>query len=209
MKHYRRIAEAVVVGSLSVCVGLGAVGCAGGSQQNETSEDATQDINRASDEAIKLKLQTILEEVEFHSEGSFPYRVLHGDVTAKGSPLTEAVVRQKLKAEVIRTSSSQRDISAASCLSSKNSVDGVIRAGEEAQRATSGGGEPDDYQIHDIQLMLALKAMKSQLSSVVSFSFGESSSGDQDDVGPVVIVYVGISKTTGKLIGIMTESVRT
>ncbi len=33
--------------------------------------------------------------------------------------------------------------------------------------------------------------------------------GDQDELGTVVYVYVGVSKTTGKLIAIMTQAVYT
>ena len=65
------------------------------------------------------------------------------------------------------------------------------------------------YARHDKQLGIALKVMRAQLKSVVGFTFGTNASGDQDEFGPVLYVYVGISKTTGKLIAIMTEAVYT
>lgn len=57
------------------------------------------------------------------------------------------------------------------------------------------------------QLMIALKTMRAQLKSVSGYTFGTS--GDQDELGTVLYIYVGISKTTGKLIAIMTEAVYT
>jgi hypothetical protein len=62
---------------------------------------------------------------------------------------------------------------------------------------------------HDRQLGIALKVMRSELRSVVGFTFGTNASGDEDDVGPVVFVYVGISKSSGKLVAITTQAVFT
>ena len=168
-----------------------------------SAEASESDLTRPSDRALEGKLRGILRDVSFTSEADYEYVVFEGDVVSEGA-LDEALVRQKLHAAVQTNNSSGRDILPSSCRASALKVDEAIADGAAASN------DPDDTSArHDRQLGIALKVMRSQLKSVVGFTFGTNASGDMDEVGTVLYVYVGISKTTGKLIAIMTEAVYT
>lgn len=169
---------------------------------------AEQDLTQATDAAIQGKLRGILKDVTFTSESDYPYIVLEGEAVTE-KRLNTKLVRQKLQAAVKAQSSSQRDIVPASCRSSRISVSSAIAEGDAA--IVPADKQSDDYLYahHDKQLGIALKVMRSQLRSVTGYTLGTSASGDQDEVGPVVYLYVGISRTSGKLIAIMTEAVYT
>lgn len=174
-----------------------------------TTEPVESDIVTASDSAIQGKLRGILKDVTFTSESDYGYQVIEGETAADRSKrLSTAVVRQKLAAVVKAKSSDHRDILPTSCRAERLNVSSAIAEGESAQVPS-----PDDdnytYARHDKQLMIALKYMRQQLKGVVGYTFGTDASGNQDELGTVVFVYVGISKTTGKLIAIMTEAVWT
>ena len=85
----------------------------------------------------------------------------------------------------------------------------AIADGDAAVVPADPNDDEFSYARHDKQVGIALKVMRASLKSVVGFTFGTSESGDQDEFGTVLYVYVGISKTTGKLIAIMTEAVYT
>jgi hypothetical protein len=161
-----------------------------------------------SDAQLQGKLKGILKDVSFTSESDYPYVVLEGE-TVTEKRLTTKLVREKLKNAVKAASSAQRDISLPACRAVRLDVGQAIAEGDAAQ--VPANREDDDfvYAYHDKQVGIALKTMRAQLKSVVGFTFGTNDSGDQDDVGTVHYVYVGISKTTGKLIAIMTEAVYT
>jgi hypothetical protein len=168
-------------------------------------EASESDLTRSSDRAIKGKLRGILSGITFTSESDFEYVVFEGDIVGQ-SALDESLVREKLQAAVQANNSSGRDILPASCRARALNVEEAIADGN----AASASDDPEDtYVRHDRQLGIALKVMRSQLKSVVGFTFGTNPSGDMDDIGTVLYVYVGISKTTGKLIAIMTEAVYT
>jgi hypothetical protein len=177
---------------------VGGVGCDSQSHGDNPLDEASQDINAASDTAIKAKLQGILQGVEFISDSDNKYTVLEGEAT-RGKVLTEQIVREKLRLAVQQAHSIRRDIGPTTCLADTMDVDEAIQEGEHPDPNVVG---PQSY----IQLMLALKTMKSNLHSVVGFAFGVDGNGNQDDEGNVAIVYVGISKTSGKLIAILTEA---
>ena len=189
-----------------------ATGCAAPSSDasNGAPEDniAESDLTAASDAAIQGKLRGILKDVSFTSESDFGYLVFEGDAT-QDKRLSTKLVRQKLQAAIKAQSSSRRDILPSSCRAVRNSVSEAIATGDGVE--VPKNRDDDDFVSanHDRQLSIALKVMRSQLRGVVGYTFGTNASGDQDDVGPVLFVYVGISKTTGKLIAIMTEAVFT
>lgn len=191
---------------LAFTIALGA-GCASSSDQRSDGTGESE-IQQSSDAALKAKLEDLLEGVSFTSEADYPYLVLEGDVF-DGTELTTEVVREKLQAAVKERSSSQRDIRPASCRAESVDVDTVIAEGRAAVVPEDEEDEDYVYAFHDKQLGLALEAMRADLLAVSGFTFGTNESGDQDDVGPVIFLYVGISKSTGKLIAIMTEAVYT
>lgn len=190
---------------------LGSAGCADQDANQDdpaTAEGQLKSSEKLSDAAIEGKIGGILSDVSFTSESDYPYVVLEGDVVS-ATRLTKALVREKLGAAVKEKSGSHRDIRSASCRAVRLNVSGAISEGDKTEVPNDHDSEDYVYAHHDKQLGIALKVMRSQLKSVVGFTFGTNENGDQDDVGPVVYVYVGISKTTGKLIAIMTEAVYT
>jgi hypothetical protein len=196
---------------LAIAIGTGCAPADEASNGAPPSGDqgaAEQDLTQASDAAIAGKLRGILSEVTFTSESDYPYLVLEGEAVTE-KRLSAKLVRQKLQAAVKAQSSSHRDIVPASCRSVRLDVSAAIAAGDAA--VVPADKQSDDYLYahHDKQLGIALKVMRSQLRSVTGYTLGTNASGDQDDVGPVVYLYVGISKTSGKLIAIMTEAVYT
>ena len=106
-------------------------------------------------------------------------------------------------------SSSKRDILPSSCRVQALDVAEAIASGDAAKVPTDPNDNDFTSAFHDRHLGIALRVMRSQLGAVTGFTFGTNASGDEDDVGPVVYVYVGISKSSGKLIAIMTEAVYT
>lgn len=202
------------ISTMLLAIALGA-GCApaenagpGSTNGSGTEGTSEADLTQATDAAIAGKLRGILEGVTFTSESDYPYVVLEGDVVTE-KRLTTKIVRQKLQAAIKAKSSSHRDILPTTCRSSRLSVQAAISDGDAAVVPADRDDDDFLYAHHDKQLGIALKTMRAQLRSVVGFTFGTNASGDQDDVGPVVYVWVGISKTSGKLIAIMTEAVYT
>jgi hypothetical protein len=191
-----------------------AAGCSPAEESSSASPPAgdqgaaEQDLTQATDAAIGGKLMGILKDVTFMSESDYPYVLLEGEVVTE-KRLTTAIVRKKLAAAIKAKSSSNRDISLATSRSARVNVSTAIADGDAA--VVPANKDDDNYLTahHDKQLGIALKVMRSQLKSVTAFTFGTNASGDQDEIGPVVYVYVGISKTSGKLIAIMTEAVYT
>lgn len=197
-------ATLVAVALATGCAPAQEAGTGPGGNENAAESDLTQ----ASDAAIQGKLRGILKDVTFMSESDFPYVVLEGEAVTE-KRLSTKLVRQKLRAAIKGQSSSHRDILPTTCRSARVGVSQAIADGDAA--VVPANRDADDFSsaFHDKELGIALKVMRSQLRSVVGFTFGTNESGDQDEVGPVLFVYVGISKTTGKLIAIMTEAVFT
>lgn len=184
-------------------------GCAPAEEaSSEPTAADTQDLTQLSDAALMGKLRGILKDVSFTSESDYPYVVLEGEAVTE-KRLSSKLVRQKLRAAVRGASSAQRDIADPACRSRRVDVSKAIAEGEAAEVPADKSSDDYVYAHHDKQVMIALKTMRGQLRSVVGFTFGTNESGDQDDKGTVHYVYVGISKTTGKLIAIMTEAVYT
>jgi hypothetical protein len=187
-------------------------GCAAPSSGDDTAVDdpgaSTSDLTASTDAAIEGKLRGILKDVTFTSEGDFPYVVFEGDAVTE-KRLSTKLVRQKLAAAVKANSGDKRDILTPKCRARRESISEAIAAGSAVEVPRDKNDDDFVSAQHDRQLMIALKTMKSQLRGVVGFRFGENESGDQDEFGTVLFVYVGISKTTGKLIAIMTEAVFT
>jgi len=186
-----------------------AVGCAPQDGDGATQPADEQDItSQLSDNALEGKLKGILDGVTFTSESDYPYIVMEGDAVTE-KRLSSKLVRAKLAAAVKTNSSSHRDIALASSRSERVDVSKTIADGDAAQVPADKNSDDYMYAHHDKQLGIALKVMRSQLKSVVAFTFGTNQDGDEDEIGPVCYVYVGISKTSGKLIAIMTEAVYT
>lgn len=195
-----------LLAATTLAIALAAMGCAadaGSTQQGESEVQSSK-----TDAALLSSLEKTLAGVTFTSEGDYGYVVFEGELAGEAT-LTEAVVRAKLRAAILAKSSSQRDIQPASCRAEALDIDKAIADGQAAAVPNDPNNADFVYAQHDKALGEALGAMRAQLKSVVGFTFGTNESGDQDDVGPVLYVYVGISKTTGKLIAIMTEAVYT
>jgi hypothetical protein len=169
---------------------------------------AESDLTQSTDAAIEAKLRGILKDVSFTSESDYPYVVFEGDAVTE-KRLSAKLVRQKLQAAVKAQSSDHRDILPSTCRSVRVDVSKAIAEGDAAVVPANHDADDFVYAFHDKQVGSALKVMRSQLRGVVGFTFGTNASGDQDEFGTVLYVYVGISKTTGKLIAIMTEAVYT
>ena len=186
----------LVVGALA-CL----QGCAGAdaTEDGPASETAALTAHtQASDADIKAKLTSILRDVTFMSESDYPDLVLEAE-GGGAKKLTSKTVRTKLAAMVKENASSQRDITKRTCRAEKLTLADVL--------ADANLTDPEERDAR--QAGLAVKYMTEQLRGVVGYTFGTNASGDQDEEGPVVYVYVGISRTTGKLIAIMTEAVYT
>lgn len=184
-------------------------GCAASEEAPAGSEPVQEaDLTQATDAAIKGKLAGILKDVTFTSESDYPYVVLEGEAVTE-KRLNTKLVRQKLAAIVKAQSSDHRDITPAACRAVRLDVSKAIAEGDAAVVPADPNADEYLYAHHDKQLGIALKVMRSQLRGVVGYTFGTNASGDQDEFGTVLYVYVGISKTTGKLIAIMTEAVYT
>ncbi len=194
---------------VAIAFGL-SLGCAQpeADDKGEPTAAEQQDLTQLSDAALIGKLRGILTDVTFTSEGDYPYVVFEGEAVSE-KRLSSKLVRQKLRVAVQAQSSSHRDISLASCRSERVDVSKAIAEGDAAVVPADKNADDYLYAHHDKQLGIALKTMRQQLKGVVAFTFGTNESGDQDEVGPVLYVYVGISKTSGKLIAIMTEAVYT
>jgi hypothetical protein len=176
---------------------------------NATQNDGVDnELRTASDAAIMGKLKGILKDVTFTSESDYPYVVFEGEAFT-GKRLNTAIVRQKLAAAVKANSGDRRDILPAKCRANRLNVSSAIAEGDAAQVPADPNDDEFLYARHDKQVGIALKTMRASLKGVVGFTFGTNESGDQDELGTVLYVYVGISKTTGKLIAIMTEAVYT
>lgn len=197
--------------ALSIVFAL-ATGCAApSSDDGAPAPGATEEADlkkQLSDDALEGKLRGILAEASFTSESDYPYVVIQGE-KVDGARLSTKIVREKLKNAVKASNSSQRDISRADCRAQRLDVSRAIADGDAAEVPADKDDDNYTYARHDKQLGIALKTMRSQLKGVVGFTFGTNASGDQDEFGTVTYVYVGISKTTGKLIAIMTEAVYT
>ncbi len=178
-------------------------GCAGQEGEVDPSEESALGANagsraQASDDAIKAKLTNVLQGVTFMSEADYPYTVIEAD-SGGAKRLSLKVLRTKLKEVVKATTSSNRDISKADCRGEKIALSDTI--------ADASSTDPEERNAK--QAGLAVKYMTEQLKGVVGYTFGTNASGDQDEFGPVIYVYVGISRTSGKLIAVLTEAVYT
>jgi predicted small secreted protein len=205
MKTTKTILAAILLATAAL-TGCANETTASGEDTGTGSQEVRQQL---SDDAIQGKLKGILAGITFTSEGDYPYVVFSGDaVPANTRRISQRLVREKLGAAVKANSDEQRDIQNPACRAERVSVSSAIADGDAAEVP-----EPDaeDYiqAHHDKQLMIALKTMRSQLKGVVGFTFGTNEAGDQDELGTVHYVYVGISKSTGKLIAIMTQAVYT
>lgn len=181
-------------------------GCADADQKEEpvaTEEGALEQQQArprvaASDDAIKAKLAEILRGVQFMSESDYPYTIIEAD--GHGTKRLSSRALRKNLADVIKDKTDDhRDITRRGCRAEKLSISDAV--------ADANITDPEDRDSK--QAGLAVKYMTEQLKSVVGYTFGTNESGDQDEFGTVVYVYVGISRTTGKLIGIITQAVYT
>lgn len=195
---------------LALTIGVGCAPAEEDAASDDNAAAASQELNQLNDAQLMGKLRGILSDVSFTSESDYPYVVFEGDAVAQGSKrLSTKIVREKLKAGVKSHSSSERDISLAACRADRLNVSQAISDGNDAEVPTDRDADDWVYAHHDKQLSIALKVMRKQLRGVVGYTFGTNASGDQDEFGTVHYVWVGISKTTGKLIAIMTEAVYT
>ncbi|MBS2014802.1 MAG: hypothetical protein JST00_18075 [Deltaproteobacteria bacterium] len=200
-----------------LAIALG-TGCAPAEESKDTSpggeiaqnDGVDNELRTASDAAIMGKLRGILKDVTFTSESDYPYVVFEGEAVPAGTKrLGTTLVRQKLAAAVKANSDERRDILPTKVRAVRLNVSSAIAEGDAAVVPADPNADEYLYARHDKQLGIALKTMRASLKGVVGFTFGTNESGDQDEFGTVHYVYVGISKTTGKLIAIMTQAVYT
>jgi hypothetical protein len=208
-----RIRSVFILSAALFSMTLGA-GCAPAQQEEEApivaNDGVDNEIRTASDAAIAGKLGGILKDVSFTSESDYGYVVLEGEALPQGAKrLSTALVRKHLAAAIKAKSSDKRDIGPAKVRAERLNVSSAIADGDAAVVPADPNADDYVYARHDMQLGIALKTMRASLRGVVGFTFGTAESGDGDGEGNVLYVYVGISKTTGKLIAIMTEAVYT
>ena len=190
-----------LVFAAAACAPAEETGAPVGNEQGENNEIRTQ----LNDQQLMGKLSGILKDVSFTSESDYPYVVFEGDVVTE-KRLTTKLVREKLGAAVKDKSDDHRDIKLPACRAVRLDVSKAIAEGDAAEVPANKDDEDYVYAHHDKQVGIALKVMRAQLKSVVGFTFGTNESGDQDEFGTVLYVYVGISKTTGKLIASLEPS---
>ncbi len=194
-----------------LCVFALAQGCAMNQGSDSAEEtNASADALRAapSDAVIEAKLAQLIAGASFTSEADYPYVVIEGEGGPAVATLTEATIRTRLAAAVKAASEDHRDIKLAAVRAEALAkIDAEIASNIADSHDTST--EEDPYRIHARKLAATLKYMKANLNSPVGFTFGTNASGDGDGEGNVLYIWVGVSKTTGKLIAIMTEAVYT
>lgn len=200
-----------LISSALLALSIGATGCAKEEDDavGPAAESEVQARVQLDDNQLQGKLRGILEGVTFISEGDYGYKVFEGEAVPGGARLSKAIIREKLSAAIKTHSEDHRDIQPAAVRAERLNVSQVIADGDGVEVPTDPEDDNYIYAHHDRQLTIALKTMRSQLRGVVGFTFGTSESGDGDGEGNVLYVYVGISKTSGKLIAIMTEAVYT
>lgn len=202
MNPVRLLSVLSFVTLISALPGCASADAGQGGEADPSAESAlganTGSRAQASDDAIKTKLTNLLQGVTFMSEADYPYTVVEAD-GGGAKRLSLKVLRTKLKGVVKVSTSSSRDIAKADCRAEKIALSDTI--------ADASSTDPEEHDAK--QAGLAVKYMTEQLKGVVGYTFGTNASGDQDQFGAVIYVYVGISRTSGKLIAILTEAVYT
>jgi len=205
MKKFFALASMISAFSLTQACALN------GGEQVDQDLSATgasaEAVSTASDDVLKAKLAELISGASFTSESDYPYVVLQGEGGARVTRLSASTLRKRLGAAILASSEGHRDIRVRGTRAVYSSFSEELASAEaDAADATL---EEDPYRIHARKLAATLKYMKANLRGTASYTFGTNDSGDGDGNGNVLIVYVGISKTTGKLIAIMTEAVYT
>src|SRR5262245_36794144 len=122
MKHFLFLACSLLFSS-SLCVAC----VADGEPTDQPTVEASDLTQALTDAQLQGKLRGILKDVTFMSEADFPYVVFEGEV-ADTTRLTEAVVREKLRAAIKANTSSERDIFPAECRADSLDVNEAIAA---------------------------------------------------------------------------------
>lgn len=177
-----------------------AAGCSDAAQAPGSDPAQVGEIKGGSlsDDQLKAKLAKLAEGTNFMSETDETYHLIEGD-GAKVSVITSTVVRKRLsvaiKAALKNQLGGEQDLS-------------KIRAEKEdfkqwmqdAREGANDATQDKETRDNDRKVADALQFMQDHLRGVTAFAFGRDENGD----GSVVFVFVGRSKTTGRLIGLTT-----
>jgi len=182
---------------------LSAVGCADPDSAPAPGPAQEGDINKGtplSDAQLKTKLEQLVVGTDFRSETDEPYHVVEGDAV-KGSILAGAAVRRSLEKSIrvaLKDQISGMDPDFSKLRVDKESVQDWLKGVKEGAADAS---EDKEMRESDRKVAEALQLMLDQLKNVSGFAYGrDPESGD----GSIVFVFVGRSKTTGRLIGLTT-----
>lgn len=192
---YAHLFGLAVVGALSFCV----VGCADADSANPAPAAAQEGELKGStlsDDQLKAKLAKLAEGTNFMSETDEPYHVIEGDGT-KVKVVTAAVVKKRLAKTIAEQLKGQSPEDINKLNSDKEDFQEWLKGARE------GAADPTqdkESREEDRKLAEAMQLMLDQLRGVTAFAFGRDENGD----GSVVFVFVGRSKTTGRLIGLTT-----
>jgi hypothetical protein len=149
------------------------------------------------DDQLKAKLARTVEGTNFLSETDEPYHLIEGD-GRQVTTITSTVVKKRLAASIKQALGHQIEgIDFARMNSESEDLREWLKNAREGANDASQDKESRDS---DRKVAEALQLMLDQLRNVKAFAFGRNESGD----GSIVFVFVGRSKTTGRLIGLTT-----
>jgi hypothetical protein len=151
------------------------------------------------DAELKAALAKALEGATFPSEADIEFFVVDGD-GSKVSSITSIVVKKRLGAAIKNVLQDTRNVSRLPAES--ESFDNFL---ENARDNAKDPSMSDFSRKNDAALAAALGLMKQQLKSTAAFSLGAEPEGG----GNVIFVFAGKSKTTGRLIALVTGAVFT
>ncbi len=168
----------------------------GGANEAASSGEA---VVISSDAVIKARLTETLAGVTFaESDAGYPFSVFDGDGTGI-TTLTTDIVRERLGTEAKRKSSSQRDLVPPGY---RGAIEPDITLYEERAADTRyTDAQRNNYKQH----ALALRYMKQQLRNVVQYRYGVDQTGERPGKDHTIVLIVGISRNTTKLIALMSE----
>lgn len=189
-----RYSKLLAISVVGITVVLG-TGCAADAENAGTAQSEV--TTTLSDAQIKDTLTATLKDVTFFSETDAPYEVIEGDGSGV-STITVKVVRERLAAQIESTWAGQLGLPLSELPDDTEDFSGWL----EGARADANDEELDaeERAVHR-KVADAFTLMQSQLIGVKGFAFGrDERSGD----GSIAFVFVGRSKTTGRLIALTT-----
>ena len=181
-------------------------GCAApASQEGEDLDDQSSEVSATSRADAKLvrSLNAILNKpgnpIEVISESEFGWNILVSDAAAPAGTLTPAMVASQLGAAITKVD--------AKLIRAPGRKLASLRSHETSFKELFDGFE-DGGEPFDAAYTATRKLLTSNLRDIKVFEFDVTAGGDQDS-GPVILVVVGRSKATNKLVAMVSFEVRT